>query len=310
MGVMAPMLGSDAQKYAFTRCSINHFKKILLRYDYSLDRYKINKGYNCLIKKGSESNNFIEYYKKWANYKQLLPGYYYSLSDQCRFMSGVVNSLALSVPKNECQLVECLIGEREVDQFVLMDGTRCGEEKICHSAQCLSIEKVNAMNGVQQGLGNPNSNYFSDRLRNSARLLRELCPQGTDQEELAETHGYMKHTCDDALLNYNYDLCNGLPYMLVCCEKCLKYKLNKCANCSDETRRGCMRQHHECEIVTCENLTENPCYNGGVCVTNRSELNIVTAKTAFYCKCPKGYSGEKLRKKLTSYSYSAFFPIS
>jgi hypothetical protein len=288
---MAPSLGFNEERYKFSRCSINQFRKNLL-YEHPKGHYTISKKYNCLVEKESDSN-YIRYYKQ-PNYKQLrLMGYYYSLSDQCRIMSGL-KSMALSIPNNKCTIVECLIGANKYEQYALMDGTPCGVGKICYSAKCLQMDELKTLNDDFQQQTNFNkqttSTYLDDQLDSSARLLRELCPQGADQELQTNEYNYTRHTCDEALLKYNYDLCEDLPYKFLCCEKCLKYKLNKCTNCSDDKRK-CMRHHSECKIVTCESLTENPCYNGGICITNHSELNIATAKTAFYCKCPRGYSG-------------------
>ncbi len=140
------------------------------------------------------------------------------------------------------------------------------------------------------------SKKYLSKFERSAQLLANSCPYGALQETHAVQNPrkaingfnlFQKYkNCDKMLSNrtsilkQNENICSsGHVTQLVCCERCIKFMLNKCkaSSCGN--------------IPTCETLKTNPCFNDGTCVTSQSLIKSSTVDVAFTCKCTKGYTG-------------------
>ena len=153
--------------------------------------------------------------------------------------------------------------------------------------------QFNSFEGKINFLPFNNIEHRRDTVEHSSALLRKYCPAGTSQEENAliypvDTPGYdlfrQYKDCNALLSNRDATnlqfVCTAYHFThKVCCERCLKFKLNKCV------QQPCM------DVPTCESLKVNPCFNGGKCVTIVSLINSSTADTAFRCECPSNYKG-------------------
>ena len=74
--------------------------------------------------------------------------------------------------------------------------------------------------------------------------------------------------------------CNDYERTLFC-EFCVKRQYNKCTSYT--------AFYSNCSTTTCENLNENPCFNGGTCVT---EIVKDQFALGFKCECADGFYGE------------------
>ena len=233
----------------------------------------------CLITTNNpKKNETLSEYRQLA--KQELPGHFYSLSDQCRFVLQDANSFVYQYEKFDCGRAGIRCYNPDGGQSIrVLDGTSCGPNKTCWKGKCdddLILKKFQLKNSLLQ----------------SALLLRDTCPYGPDQSKILRRASSTNSlfNCSD-LIHKNTDCISEdlldegrrpLNYTRICCESCHKALLSQCDNLDGN-----------CEPTTCETLQSNPCYNGGKCVTNKTALEEKNhLKVHFYCECEPGYYGD------------------
>jgi hypothetical protein len=167
-----------------------------------------------------------------------------------------------------------------------LDGTPCGQNKICMARECVESESVHIpIHSVQK---------------------IQQCPLGSFDSEKK----YAK-TCKNLLNSNDVSLCDNQFYQIVCCQTCLKMKYNKCVDRDIKkmeplkkslfqieflecTKDWCkiVKNKKICKSIKCENLKKNPCFNDGICKTNKlaSKLS-ANQHISFSCLCKLGYSG-------------------
>ena len=186
-----------------------------------------------------------------------------------RILKNDPKSYSCGIVKDQCVWALCVASDGTCsDEWIsLLDGTYCGENKICYQFECV----------------NKNVSSNSDKLKKSSELLQLQCPQGASLEKQFSNRNLLingveslKSGCEHFISNSGYNACNGaLDNVLdisdvVCCEECIMFRKNL--------------NHNVC------GMNPNPCFNDGECVTSQ------TAGTAFRCECKKGYNGKILNK--------------
>ena len=266
----------------FSKCSIKQFKVTLLDQNMNL-----KPKFGCL----AINNNPKRYHSETLT---SLPGYHYSLSDQCRIILNNSKSYVCETYRNECNYLSCAFNGNCVGKQAPLDGSYCGFNKICLYFECIN-PYVSYSNLSSQVFTQALSFKYPDKFEKASELLRNYCPLGTTQELKAVSspvpdkygfHLIAKHRqCETILSNRDITdlqhVCTSHHIVnLVCCERCIKFNFNKCV------RQPCNN------VPTCETLGSNPCFNDGKCITNTSLINSDTADVAFSCECPKSFKGK------------------
>ena len=296
--LMNPAVLYNYSVFTFSDCSIRQMEKSLFDKNMTLlSRYK------CLTTK---NNPECKVFKKFLDKsKNKLPGLHFSLSDQCRILTNNTKSYWCGGYFVNCIHLYCYTGDKCQHFEGPLDGTACGTGKVCLYFECVdySLKNYKIVKDLYQDslrIGDLNN-----LLEQSSILLRNKCPMGATQENKAfrnlpvdkrlVLYGY--NSCDDLLFDWSRskknEFCNGELTESICCERCIKYNLNKCP--LQEVNKCPLKKVKEkrtCSLPTCENLKKNPCFNKGKCVTNKTLLNDIGIDTAFHCECPKGYKGK------------------
>ena len=284
--VMHPFMQYSHLAHMFSECSIKMIKQNLL------DRkMNLKAEFACLSRKSVMQNiSFANNLYGYVRHK--LPGYHFSLSDQCRMIYNDSQSYACGL-QNECTYMKCVHGNKCIGGHVPLDGTTCQGNKICLFFKCVDPYLKEVANHSEIFPISLANSKYPNKFQSSARDLATKCPNGASQELKAIKNPYEDFnllqaygSCDKMLADKNIatdsSTCIGNHVAnIVCCEKCIKYKLNECRN------GKCKR------ITTCESLKQNPCFNDGKCITEKSIMESPTSGAAFTCKCPKGYYGNK-----------------
>jgi hypothetical protein len=136
----------------------------------------LRSSFKCLI---TENSNMTKK-KQLKDYKQFidkneLPGYYLSLSDQCRLIFEDNSSFVCDKTSDldkicESYKIGCYDSARKgcVIGFRALDGTPCGLRKICRFASCKNESDLSMDVSLR------NEKY----LQHSAYLHQLMCPQG------------------------------------------------------------------------------------------------------------------------------------
>ncbi|CAF0958084.1 unnamed protein product, partial [Brachionus calyciflorus] len=266
--------------FKISECSIFYFKDTLFALNNTLYDY-----FNCLIEKNSP-NRLVDIYKKPA--LKNLPGYFFSLSDQCRYLMNNSESYYCRANIINCGKLFCYnsSGECEEVNVFHLDGTACIANKTCINGDCIENEKINHL----VWNFNDRKSKVAYTLDNAIVNLRSYCPGGASLEKYSYKNKikslekqYTK-PCKD-LLYGNYDLVRGMDnhqiqiyLMTVCCEEYLKQRKQICGG-----------HLYECLLPPCEKLKSKPCFNNGKCVNVKSNLH--PTNLSFECICPKGFKG-------------------
>ena len=268
VSLMNTFLIDNSTGYIVSQCAIDQIAKNFFQNN------NLREQINCLITENNQINRqqLVDFTNKA---QKLPPGYFYSLTDQCKFVLLDQNSFAIKFSALTCtNTVSCYHGNHIQTNIRPLDGTRCDQNKVCRYSECI------------QDFTQINNKIF---LQRSASFLRNKCPQGSIQQSLFNKHFETNFNCQDLIENPSYEMnCRArfqhpnivFNYSSICCETCLKASLNKCKakdlNCK----------------TTCSSFDNNPCYNGGKCKTNQTALQLNKAEVYFYCVCPTGYSGD------------------
>ncbi len=246
----------------------------------------------CLVTTNNpKKHEILREYNQLA--MQELPGYFYSISDQCRFVLQTSDTFVFTHQEYNCTMpIRCYINDRD-EAIRVLDGTSCGPNRICWMAECIIDKKKRK----------PTNSLLS-----SALMLRDTCPYGPDQSKIISRVSlriivfncsdliYKNVDCIHEYLNYDVKgysktiVLKVMNYTSICCEACRKSQLSQCDYLA---YRG-----KNCKPTTCETLRSNPCHNGGKCVTNQTALeqkqkkNSNDSKVHFYCECKHGYYGD------------------
>lgn len=277
--LMNAFLVEDYHGYIFSDCATQQIKNNLFKND------ELKPHFTCLIKENNENKFKLDTYRDLSLADS--PGYFYSLSDQCRLIMQDANSFKCDNTRKLDEVCSpngfsCFSSEVKScsGYHRALEGTVCGENKVCHLGECIHDVKF--------------TKRTKSRFHKQISLSRKMCPQGSKQEiyfSLYSNYHSESFNCAKLLENkpkkYYYDPefdCGSFHdrhfnYSDVCCETCLKVSLKTCTRA------------RECK-TTCETLGKNPCFNGGKCVTNQTAVNLANTDIAFYCVCPRGYSGE------------------
>ena len=193
----------------------------------------------------------------------------------------------------------------------VLDGTWCGQGKVCLFFKCINVEPKNGDKFINENHIIPkslrNDQHNLDKLEYSAQLLGSLCPFGASNAKYhlenpirERWFGILTYdnvfgfdliekaqTCENFFKTYrdeSNDFCtNEHATKYVCCEKCIQYNMAK-------TIQYSMKINGK---VKCESFTKMPCYNDGICVN--IEESDLSSNASFKCECKKGYSGRKER---------------
>jgi hypothetical protein len=277
----------------FTQCSILEMKNNLFNYNPNLAVYTgIKSKYKCLLvneTRGDVLSSEVRHpyeipMKKLINYKLL--GFQYSLTHVCRQRTtNPTFNCHRDREKDKCEfIVYCLNGNTcHKNEFVIPDGTECGNNKICLLNECVDINELDI-----------------DQDEYERMYLIAKCSQGFDNSDAyknlnSELYGknhlpfiginksyydYMKTSdfvsCKHFLQSKKaIELkvtCINDMFVYVCCEECIKFRIIK-DKCSS---KGCGKDF-------CNKY--KPCYNNGKCVDNYK-------KKSFDCICSKGFKGK------------------
>jgi hypothetical protein len=157
-----------------------------------------------------------------------------------------------------------------------LDGSFCGANKICLNFECVEEKPSELINsniknqcpgGVNQEISFFNSpivffSYFSYEFLKESKS----CENYLSNSSLTNRQIIRIDVCEDGYLT-----------PLVCCERCIMFRLNNCNN------------NLPC---TCESFkNSNPCFNNGKCTTIKSRIGSSVYNTAFKCICKTGYKG-------------------
>ena len=137
--------GKTSSYYKLSDCSIKQFSNTLF------DNRVLKPEYKCLIKP-DEVN--LSNYRKQLNSIVLndqLPGYMYSMSDQCRWITNDSKSYAcgnFGFKGYMCAQFRCAYnGNCHSDVSRVLDGTSCGRDKICMLGYCVNLRNIT--NGIK-----------------------------------------------------------------------------------------------------------------------------------------------------------------
>ena len=136
--------GKISSYYKLSDCSIKQFSNTLF------ENRVLKSEYECLIKP-DEVN--LSNYRKQLNSIVLndqLPGYMYSMSDQCRWITNDSKSYAcgnFGFKGHMCAQFKCAYnGNCHSIVSRVLDGTSCGRDKICMLSYCVSLRNIT--NGI------------------------------------------------------------------------------------------------------------------------------------------------------------------
>ena len=206
--LMYPVALSDSIGYLASECTILQIKKNLFQ-----NGLNLSTKYECLLKK--PNNKLINVYDRISI--KNLPGYYMSLSDQCRLATNNSNSYSCGSNHQQdqnCKDLKCIDGNScYTAARTVFDGTYCGPNKYCYRTDCIDLNLTYGhRNRLIERLDIKNLNYiYSD-------LLRMKCPAGTSQEKRYFIHNHYKYeSCNEILINgadvcktkYSNELSNG-----------------------------------------------------------------------------------------------------
>lgn len=286
MNLMYYMVVHKESGFHFSECTF-----LELKYNMFDEKQVLKKSISCLLNRTTSMVNERSQLSFYSNIgTQVLPGHIYSLSDQCRLMTNDPNSYSCSsVEKDICLYLFCYKSKVKACEGAkeALDGTSCGVNKICIYYKCVDVKSYKRYKSWDLESYKPVSKY-----EYSSGLIKSNCPAGTSQEQRAIANPptnladyYTQISCDLALFPGSREIkrfgfCGKTSfYDNICCEKCIKYRMN---NCSYE---------EPCEYPTCETLKSNPCFNDGLCVTDKSAIGADNTNVAFNCICKPGFTG-------------------
>lgn len=134
---MYPSSLTELSQFIVSECSIKQFSSNLF------ENKALKKHYQCLIKP-DEVN--LSNYRKQLNSLVLfnhLPGYMYSMSDQCRWATNDSKSYACNnygFKEPLCQGFGCTFEGTCSKGVAALDGTSCGRNKICLFNKCVYLK--------------------------------------------------------------------------------------------------------------------------------------------------------------------------
>lgn len=132
--------------YVLSICTIQQFNDKL----FSRSKSLLPK-FSCLVKQNQSPHDLKT--QKTLNSLVLhnhLPGYMYSMSDQCRFISNdsTAYSCRSSYLNGQCHKLSCNVNGHCSYIDELLDGTSCGHGHVCLFSECVKIENIE--NGYDQ----------------------------------------------------------------------------------------------------------------------------------------------------------------
>jgi hypothetical protein len=159
--------------YLVSNCTILQIKQLL----FQNNEETISKRFECLLNKSKNETNI---YERLSIRK--LPGYYLSLSDQCRLVTNDSDSFSCGIDYEGCRL-KCSVLNRTSNLYIcdeiagLLDGSYCGENKYCYRSECLDFNLTfGHRNKLIKKIEIKNLNdIYSDQ-------SRKKCPTGVSQE--------------------------------------------------------------------------------------------------------------------------------
>ena len=134
---MYPSALTELSQFIVSECSIKQFSNNLF------ENKVLKKHYQCLIKPDDVN---LSNYRKQLNSIVLfnhLPGYMYSMSDQCRWATNDSKSYACNnygFKEPLCQGFACTSEGTCSKGVAALDGTSCGRNKICLFNQCVHLK--------------------------------------------------------------------------------------------------------------------------------------------------------------------------
>ena len=108
-----------------SKCSLKQIRLALFD-----SKNKVLPQYRCLITRNNPKRIPAEFMKN-------LPGYHYSLSDQCRLLLNNKMSYACQIYTNNCMSLGCAFNGTCVGRNAPLDGSFCAENKICLFFECV-----------------------------------------------------------------------------------------------------------------------------------------------------------------------------
>lgn len=264
-GLMNSHLIDGPSSYLISECSLNQIKDALF------NKSKLIPVFECMLKDNNLEKQELRIYNSIAVHES--PGYFYSVSDQCKLFTLDPTSFAVEYHE-KCGTYDlrCIYNNGALKYSRVLDGTKCGPGKICRSSQC--VEDNNKFDTSKPYL-------------KSAILARGICPQGTSQ--MKNINSESQFDCSELVKNprkdfncksdFKYEF-QSILYSFICCESCAKANLSKCA-----------RKNSDCK-TTCESFGSNPCFNNGKCKNDNKALQLNRSEVFFYCECPTGFRGD------------------
>ena len=137
LNLMFPSANNYHSTYILSECSVKQFVEKLF------NRNQLLPQFSCLA---DPKETVIEKIQKSYNSIILhnhLPGYFFSMSDQCRLITNDPSSYSCRnfyLP-GQCAKLMCSINgicNSHTDE--VLDGTACGKDKICLFSECVNIE--------------------------------------------------------------------------------------------------------------------------------------------------------------------------
>jgi hypothetical protein len=207
--MMYPSAGSDARAFLVSQCTILQLKEKLFE---KTDQLAAE--FNCLLHKPTLNK---QVYSKISREK--LPGFYYSLSEQCRIFTKDHQSYACGRRFNDCDSLKCYIkNECNVVSVSVLDGSECASGKYCYLTECLRWNQKLVYGSYKLNRPNVGPTNLNDIY---AARIRTECPAGVSQESLMMHSDMLNRrtitTCDDLILGTNITIeeqCNAENRML------------------------------------------------------------------------------------------------
>ena len=318
--VMSTRLVANSSSYQFSRCTAQELSTKLKKSTFSFGCLTPN---NTTPQEAAATNREASALLTYARLAKRMPlaGLYLSLGDQCQLITGdsLAHPFYLKTNASEtsnCQRMQCVTVWDALVSVIPLDGAWCGLDMVCYMGECLPLSVVLGTHYAEQ---KTKPKTLSKKrtwslVEQQVRTVRNTCPTGLDYYHTAKESAPSEFTENDAFI-YTHRECKNLfdssfPFLFtktsksfefylenwfanVCCESYLAYKLIQ------KTYDGWI--YYTFVLPTCENLLpDNPCYNGGTCVTTTSKLrhqvtNESDAKwpwlESFRCECASGFFG-------------------
>lgn len=251
--------GYGESYFKISACSIDYI------YDRLFNRSRLLDKFNCLIKKNFDQPNQKDVYLQPA--KAYLPGYFLSLSEQCKYMMNNSRSFYCNGMHVGCTDMYCYNVDRATCDHLhvwALDGTVCGYTQVCFRMRCVEMKKKRAPSTLDLAVAK----------------MRHYCPGGTSLENFvnrvyfSEANFNFTQPCKFILGEKYPDLSKKMIRAVtsVCCEEYYKIDNFKCDGIEGN-----------CSQSICDT---KPCFNNGKCV----KINL-NGRYTFECICKNGFSG-------------------